>query len=66
VPKSYDLTTTVVAIRLGVSRQTLTRWVQSGELEALRTPGGHLRFNHEDVEVFAAELVVMEPSDGAA
>lgn len=32
------------ASTLGVDRRTLRRWVASGRLEAVRTPGGHFRF----------------------
>jgi excisionase family DNA binding protein len=35
---------------LGVDRRTLTRWVESGHIEAVRTPGGHYRFPRTEVE----------------
>jgi len=32
-----------VAERVGVSRQTVIKWIERGELEAELTPGGHHR-----------------------
>lgn len=32
-----------VADRVGVSRQTVVKWIERGELEAELTPGGHHR-----------------------
>jgi excisionase family DNA binding protein len=32
-----------VADRIGVSRQTVIKWIERGELEAELTPGGHHR-----------------------
>ncbi len=32
-----------VAKRVGVSRQTIVKWIERGELEAETTPGGHHR-----------------------
>lgn len=32
-----------VARRVGVSRQTIVKWIERGELEAEMTPGGHHR-----------------------
>ena len=32
-----------VARRVGVSRQTIVKWIERGELEAELTPGGHHR-----------------------
>lgn len=43
---------------IGVSRATMTRWVQSGELEpATKLPGltGAALFNRADIEAKAAE-----------
>jgi excisionase family DNA binding protein len=37
------LTVAAVAEDLGVSPRTILRWVNRGELEALRLPGGRLR-----------------------
>jgi len=43
-----------VAELLMVSPTTVRFWAQKGALKALTTPGGHRRFNMEDVEEFAA------------
>ena len=32
-----------IAERVGVSRQTVIKWIERGELEAELTPGGHHR-----------------------
>lgn len=48
------LTPNDVAELLMVSPTTVRFWAQKGALKALTTPGGHRRFNIEDVEDFAA------------
>lgn len=60
-PRSY--TTIDVAKRLGVSLQTVQRWVDSGHLKAWKTLGGHRR-----IEAASAELLFKEQEDriGAA
>lgn len=40
---------------LGVTDQTLRRWVDLGHLAAVRTPGGHRRYRRSDVEALTAE-----------
>ncbi len=54
---SYDgpvyYTTYQVAKFLGVSLPTVVNWVNSGLLNAHRTPGGHRRIPHNDVLSFA-------------
>jgi excisionase family DNA binding protein len=53
-----------VATRLGVSQATVLRAVARGLLRpALITPGGHRRFNVQDVETFADGL--QDDPDGA-
>ena len=39
---------------LGVTDQTLRRWVDLGHLAAVRTPGGHRRYRRSDVEALTA------------
>ncbi len=46
--RSY--TTIEVARRLGVSLQTVQRWVDAGHLKAWRTPGGHRRVDAESAD----------------
>lgn len=44
------VTTQEAADAVGVSKRSLTRWAEQGLLKpALRTPGGHLRWNIEDL-----------------
>jgi excisionase family DNA binding protein len=39
---------------LGVSPETILRWTRRGELEAIRLPGGRLRFRSEALEEWLA------------
>jgi excisionase family DNA binding protein len=47
-PRSY--TTVAVAKRLGVSLQTVQRWVDAGHLKAWKTLGGHRRIDATSAE----------------
>ncbi len=47
--RSYS--TSEVAKRLGVSTQTVQRWVDSGQLKAWKTVGGHRRIEAEGAEI---------------
>lgn len=38
-----------VAELFGVSRKTVARWADAGKLKAMRTLGGHRRFDAEEV-----------------
>lgn len=38
-----------------VSTKTVRRWVQAGEIDALVTPGNHIRFPLSSVRKFLAE-----------
>ncbi|MEY2842846.1 MAG: hypothetical protein RI920_883, partial [Pseudomonadota bacterium] len=46
--RSYS--TTEIAQRLGISTQTVQRWVDTGKLEAWKTLGGHRRIEAESAE----------------
>lgn len=46
------LTVTEAAGILGVSPDSVRRWVEDGALPAVRTYGGHLRFREGDVQAF--------------
>lgn len=48
-PRSY--TTIEVAKQLGVSLQTVQRWVDAGHLKAWKTLGGHRRIDAESAEL---------------
>ena len=52
--KSY-LTPTEVADLLMVSPITVRQLAQKGDLRSVTTPGGHRRFLHEDIELFARQ-----------
>jgi excisionase family DNA binding protein len=41
-----------VALRLGVSTETVLRWTRCGELPGFRLPGGALRYRHEELEAW--------------
>jgi excisionase family DNA binding protein len=47
-PRSYS--TTEIAQRLGISTQTVQRWVDTGKLKAWKTLGGHRRIEAEGAE----------------
>lgn len=44
IPRAADL--------FGVSRTTMWKWVKSGEIEAIVTPGGHHRISRETIDRF--------------
>jgi chromosome partitioning protein len=48
------LTTAEAAARLGVSTSTIINYVESGELPAITTPGGHRRIDELDIEALLA------------
>ncbi len=50
VPEFRSYTTIEVAKRLGVSLQTVQRWVDAGHLKAWKTLGGHRRIDAESAE----------------
>src|SRR3954470_10117130 len=47
--RSYS--TQAVAKRLGISLQTVQRWVDSGRLKAWKTPGGHRRIDARSADL---------------
>lgn len=52
-PRSYS--TIEIARRLGVSPQTVQRWVDSGRLKAWKTPGGHRRIDAQSAQFLFEE-----------
>jgi excisionase family DNA binding protein len=55
IGKSYPeyLTTGVVARHCGVSKVTVLRWIEQGNLVAFRLPGGQNRIHRDDFYDFA-------------
>ena len=51
--RSYS--TIEISRRLGVSLQTVQRWVDSGRLKAWKTPGGHRRIDARSAELLFEE-----------
>ena len=55
-PKDANwLTLRKAADILGVHPATLRRWADNGDIPVLLTPGGHRRFDENDIERFASE-----------
>jgi excisionase family DNA binding protein len=52
--KKY-LTTFQAAPLLSVTPDSILKWIKSGKLEALRTPGGHHRIARESIEALLKE-----------
>jgi two-component system response regulator VicR len=49
------LTTGIVARHCGVSKVTVLRWIERGDLTAFRLPGGQNRIHRDDFYAFAAK-----------
>jgi excisionase family DNA binding protein len=49
------LTTGIVARHCGVSKVTVLRWIEQGELTAFRLPGNQNRIHRDDFYAFAAK-----------
>ena len=52
--KGY-LTTFQAADILSVTPDSILKWIKSGKLEAIRTPGGHYRIPRQNVEILLKE-----------
>jgi excisionase family DNA binding protein len=44
-----------VADLLGVSSETILRWIRRGELPAIKLPGGAIRFREDDLDGWLEE-----------
>jgi excisionase family DNA binding protein len=49
------LTARVVAQRLGLCTETVLAWVRDGKLPAFRLPGGAIRIDQEELELWLRE-----------
>jgi excisionase family DNA binding protein len=58
--KTYPLylTTGTVARHCGVSKVTVLRWIEKGNLVAFRLPGGQNRIHRDDFYAFAAKYSI--------
>jgi excisionase family DNA binding protein len=59
--KNDLLTTTEVAVLFRVDPKSVMRWVRSGRLEAIRTPGGAYRFERATIERLAVPVTGPRP-----
>lgn len=62
-PRSYS--TVEIARRLGVSIQTVQRWVDAGHLKAWKTLGGHRRIEADSAERLLRHELVVDSSAGS-
>lgn len=58
-----NLSTTQVAMMLGVTSQTIANWIDQGQLRASRTPGGHRRIDAADFEDFLTKRGMRMPEE---
>lgn len=61
-PVPRDLTTTVAAQRIGISRPTLMKAIRSGELPAHKV-GSHFRIRTEDADKFRKNLLAQKVAE---
>jgi excisionase family DNA binding protein len=68
VPAARPAYTTIeIARRLGVSLQTVQRWVDAGQVESWKTPGGHRRIDAASAErLFAEQGLTSAGTDAGA
>ncbi|OGO25026.1 MAG: hypothetical protein A2144_14980 [Chloroflexi bacterium RBG_16_50_9] len=52
------LTTGTIARHCGVSKVTVLRWIEKGDLTAFRLPGGQNRIHVDDFYAFAAKYSI--------
>jgi excisionase family DNA binding protein len=58
-----SFTTSVVAKMLGVALQSVSNWIDAGQLRAGRTPGGHRRVEPEDLLDFLRQQGLAIPAE---
>lgn len=59
-----NMTTGNVARLLGVGLNTVKRWISSGALRAVCTPGGHWRISNDDLDLFMRANGMKVPNSG--
>lgn len=59
-------TTVEIARRLGVSMQTVQRWVDTGDIKSWKTPGGHRRIDAASAERLFADHGLTTPGPATA
>lgn len=64
MPDDTYLGTKAAADLIGISDETLRRWVERGQITYIRLPSGRLRFRRSDIE--AVHEVTEPAQDGAA
>lgn len=60
------LTPAEVAALVFVDPKTVSRWASAGKIASTRTPGGHRRFRHSDVEALLPKGEVQDSDAGRA
>lgn len=58
-----SFTTSAVARMLGVALQSVSNWIDAGQLRAGRTPGGHRRIEPEDLMEFLRQQGLAIPAE---
>jgi excisionase family DNA binding protein len=58
-----SFTTSAVARMLGVALQSVSNWIDAGQLRAGRTPGGHRRIEPEDLLNFLRQQELAIPAE---
>lgn len=48
--QAKSITVTATAQELGVAKQTVYRWIASGQIRTFRLPGGHFRIPLDELE----------------
>lgn len=57
------LTAREVAGLLGVSTETVLRWVRAGKLRAVKLPSGQTRFREDELDAWIAERATLARGD---
>ena len=66
VPHEHLLTPAEVGALVFVHPKTVSRWASAGKIPSTRTPGGHRRFRHSDVEALLPKGQAQDSDVGRA